>query len=89
MPATNVATSTPSSPLLSAHRMFSSLPVVSRLASGDLVKERLAAAGVRLDLWRVRVQPGKPFLYGLRADENRWQRHPRFRPAPATRFPRS
>ncbi len=30
----------------------------------DLVKERLAAAGVRLDLWRVRVQPGKPFLYG-------------------------
>lgn len=30
----------------------------------DLVKGRLAAAGVRLDLWRVRVQPGKPFLYG-------------------------
>ena len=30
----------------------------------DLVKERLAAAGARLDLWRVRVQPGKPFLYG-------------------------
>ncbi len=30
----------------------------------DLVKDRLAAAGVRLDLWRVRVQPGKPFLYG-------------------------
>ena len=30
----------------------------------DFVKERLAAAGVGLDLWRVRVQPGKPFLYG-------------------------
>ena len=30
----------------------------------DFVKERLAAAGVRLDLWRVRVQPGKPFLHG-------------------------
>ena len=30
----------------------------------DFVKERLAAAGVRLDLWRVRIQPGKPFLYG-------------------------
>lgn len=30
----------------------------------DFVKERLAAAGVALDLWRVRVQPGKPFLYG-------------------------
>lgn len=30
----------------------------------DLVKDRLAAAGVRLDLWRVRIQPGKPFLYG-------------------------
>ena len=30
----------------------------------DLVKERLAAAGARLDLWRVSVQPGKPFLYG-------------------------
>ena len=33
----------------------------------DLVKERLAAAGARLDLWRVRVQPGKPFLYGRHA----------------------
>ena len=30
----------------------------------DLVKERLRAAGIQLDLWRVRVQPGKPFLYG-------------------------
>ena len=30
----------------------------------DFVKERLAAAGTRLDLWRVRIQPGKPFLYG-------------------------
>ncbi len=32
----------------------------------DFVKERLAAAGVRLDLWRVAIQPGKPFLYGHR-----------------------
>ncbi len=30
----------------------------------DFVKERLAAAGASLDLWRVRVRPGKPFLYG-------------------------
>ena len=30
----------------------------------DFVKERLAAAGVRIDLWRVFMQPGKPFLYG-------------------------
>ena len=30
----------------------------------DLVKTSLAALGVELDLWRVRVQPGKPFLYG-------------------------
>ena len=30
----------------------------------DFVKERLAASGVHLDLWRVRIQPGKPFLYG-------------------------
>jgi molybdopterin molybdotransferase len=30
----------------------------------DFVKERLAAAGVRVDLWRVQMQPGKPFLYG-------------------------
>ncbi len=33
----------------------------------DFVKERLAAAGVSLDLWRVRVRPGKPFLYGRAA----------------------
>ena len=45
----------------------------------DLVKERLAAAGVRLDLWRVRVQPGKPFLYGPTGQ--RGARHARFRPA--------
>ena len=36
----------------------------------DLVKDRLISAGTSLDLWRVRVQPGKPFLYGrhLRPD---------------------
>lgn len=33
----------------------------------DFVKERLAAAGVALDLWRVQVKPGKPFLYGRAA----------------------
>lgn len=30
----------------------------------DLVKETLLAAGVEIDLWRVKVKPGKPFLYG-------------------------
>ena len=41
----------------------------------DLVKERLAAAGVRLDLWRVAIQPGKPFLYGhkRKAEGGRWK----------------
>ena len=32
----------------------------------DLVKTCLSALGVELDLWRVRIQPGKPFLYGRR-----------------------
>ena len=35
----------------------------------DFVKERLAAAGVELDLWRVRIQPGKPFLYGRASNQ--------------------
>ena len=30
----------------------------------DLVRGRLAALGASLDLWRVRVRPGKPFAYG-------------------------
>ncbi|MDQ6626399.1 MAG: molybdopterin molybdotransferase MoeA, partial [Verrucomicrobiota bacterium] len=30
----------------------------------DLVKPALAAAGAELDLWRVAVKPGKPFLFG-------------------------
>lgn len=30
----------------------------------DFVKDRLRAAGVELDLWRVQIKPGKPFLYG-------------------------
>jgi molybdopterin molybdotransferase len=30
----------------------------------DLVKDALAAAGATLDLWRVAVKPGKPFLFG-------------------------
>ncbi len=30
----------------------------------DLVKPALAALGVTLDLWRVAVKPGKPFLFG-------------------------
>lgn len=30
----------------------------------DLVKDALAAAGVEIDLWRVRIKPGKPFLSG-------------------------
>ena len=35
----------------------------------DFVKERLAAAGVAPDLWRVRIKPGKPFLYGRAAGD--------------------
>ena len=30
----------------------------------DLVKPALAAVGAELDLWRVAVKPGKPFLFG-------------------------
>lgn len=30
----------------------------------DLVKEALVAEGVEIGLWRVKVRPGKPFLYG-------------------------
>ncbi|MBA2744236.1 MAG: molybdopterin molybdotransferase MoeA, partial [Chthoniobacterales bacterium] len=30
----------------------------------DLVKPALLAAGAQLDLWRVAVKPGKPFLFG-------------------------
>ena len=30
----------------------------------DLVKPALAAAGAQLELWRVAVKPGKPFLFG-------------------------
>ena len=30
----------------------------------DLVKDALAAVGARLELWRVAVKPGKPFLFG-------------------------
>lgn len=34
----------------------------------DLVKPALTAAGATLDLWRVNVKPGKPFLYGRAGD---------------------
>lgn len=30
----------------------------------DLVKDALAAVGVEIDWWRVKVKPGKPFLFG-------------------------
>ncbi len=30
----------------------------------DFVKDAITAAGGTLDLWRVRVKPGKPFLFG-------------------------
>ncbi len=33
----------------------------------DLVKPALTAAGATLDLWRVAVKPGKPFLFGRAA----------------------
>ena len=34
----------------------------------DFVKSALAAAGAKLDLWRVSVKPGKPFLFGHAGD---------------------
>ena len=34
----------------------------------DLVKDALLSAGVKIDLWRVAIKPGKPFLFGQRAD---------------------
>ena len=30
----------------------------------DLVKAALQSAGVKLDIWRVAIKPGKPFLFG-------------------------
>lgn len=35
----------------------------------DFVKEGLAGLGVRADFWRVRIKPGKPFLFGHRDGE--------------------
>jgi molybdopterin molybdotransferase len=34
----------------------------------DFVKESLTASGATLDLWRVAVKPGKPFLFGRAGD---------------------
>ena len=34
----------------------------------DFVKEAIVAAGGKLDLWRVAVKPGKPFLFGRAGD---------------------
>ena len=36
----------------------------------DLVRGRLAALNAPVDLWRVRVRPGKPFAYGRSPGEN-------------------
>ena len=33
----------------------------------DLVREALKEMGVQVDLWRVKVKPGKPFLFGRHA----------------------
>ncbi len=30
----------------------------------DLVKEALCKAGAKIEIWRVAVKPGKPFLFG-------------------------
>jgi len=30
----------------------------------DLVKEALHKLGIRIDIWRVAIKPGKPFLFG-------------------------
>ena len=35
----------------------------------DLVKEELAALEVRSDFWRVKVKPGKPFLFGRQGEK--------------------
>lgn len=35
----------------------------------DLVKEELAALGVESDFWRVKVKPGKPFLFGRQGEK--------------------
>ncbi|MCF6313668.1 MAG: molybdopterin molybdotransferase MoeA, partial [Verrucomicrobiales bacterium] len=34
----------------------------------DLVKPMLNELGVEMDFWRVRIKPGKPFLFGRRGD---------------------
>ncbi len=34
----------------------------------DLVKQGLTDLGVETDFWRVRIKPGKPFLFGRRGD---------------------
>ena len=50
-------------------QMVGALVVAGGVSVGerDFVKERLAAAGVALDLWQVKIRPGKPFLYGRTA----------------------
>ncbi len=47
-------------------REYDALVIAGGVSVGerDFVKERLGAAGVQIDLWRVFMQPGKPFLYG-------------------------
>ncbi len=35
----------------------------------DLVKDELAGLGVESDFWRVKVKPGKPFLFGRRGED--------------------
>ena len=35
----------------------------------DLVKQELVDLGVESDFWKVRVKPGKPFLYGRRGEK--------------------
>lgn len=46
------------------------LVVVGGISVGarDLVKPALGAVGAEIDLWRVRVKPGKPFLFGRAGD---------------------
>src|SRR5205814_4363040 len=34
----------------------------------DLVQEALRKAGARIDIWRVAIKPGKPFLFGRMGD---------------------
>jgi molybdopterin molybdotransferase len=55
----------------------------------DLVKEALRELGAKIEIWRVAVKPGKPFLFGsveqMRSSPQSSQRSSRSRARPGTR----